>query len=321
MFLLLLSLTSTPALAKDPAAEAAPFHPGEVQRFRSDARVRLPGAMWLVSERNDEARVAQFAVGLVVACGAIEDGKRAWQVDCTVEDAAIQGVPMPGDEAGLEPVLAELDDQLTGKLVRLRVKRDGRVTAVELVPDGSGVNRRTRLRDESLRLIVARGLAGLDLLRPPRSIVVGDLWLQSQSLLTMAPTVVGTAGATELVHQLKPREEGGYTVLSSGKAMISPTPSADGGENHFATTLNCRAEVDARGHLVSRVWEVIGKPTASSDIADGTAGLEYVQQGTLRALGADEATTLGMTGVVEAWGPLPTALHGATSFGPPRPPL
>lgn len=309
-------LLATAAPAAEPELPAA-FHVDEVQRLRVDARVRLPRVMWMTTDRNLEARTAQFAVGMTLSCGAVEDGRKAWRVDCLIEDAALQAVPMPGDETRLQPVLEDMDRQLTGKVVRLRVRRDGRVTNVNLVGEGGPANRRTRLRDESLRLIAARGIAGLDLLRPRR--FGQDTWLQTQSILTMAPTVTGTAGATDLAHQLTPADDGGYSVRSSGKALIVPATGGDG--DTFMATLACSAVVSARGHLVKREWHVVAEPTASSAIADGMQGLPYVQEGTLRAVAPDEEVVLGETKEIEAWGPLPTALHGGVTYGAPRPPL
>jgi hypothetical protein len=63
------------------------------------------------------------------------------------------------------------------------------------------------------------------------------------------------------------------------------------------------------GGLVEHKWSVVGHPTASSPIAEGMAGIPYIQVGRLITMSPGVSAVVGRTGEIEAAGPQMTAIQ------------
>jgi hypothetical protein len=274
---------------------------GEPQRYAIQARVSLPLFMRLDTGFNNEARMVGFDLRLVTTCTETPGPEPCEtcgrgpnpneEVLCLIDDLAFSATGMAQEKGRLQPIVTEIDEQLTGSVVQLQVRHDGRLVNIDL----EGLDRRNHVVGnfiENLRLILARGFAGLDLTAPPE----GDRsWVQYDSWLLRLPDAEGSMGGSEIVHRIYEETDDTITVESGGRALLVPVDveySANKYETRFHGIAIQRRE-DAR--LVERAWTVIGVPTASSRIAFGTAGYAYMQDGWIKALDEGETWNVGQS--------------------------
>ncbi len=227
------------------SAPAAPMEwrwaPDTTHRWYLESEVVLPGFMWLNASANRDGRVSAFQVRAVLQCRVADElGRRGWDLDCVLHDVSLSAVPLPGDEGTLAPILAEHDALLTGASVELGMRRDGRLSRVDLAPPRADSRRQNRTH-ENLRLVVARALAGLDMQLPRDG--SGDApWLQMQSPLAQVPTSTGSRGAVDIVHE-RVEERGPWTVVRSAGAGTIVAESMSG---HFENPFDLRLGGDGR---------------------------------------------------------------------------
>lgn len=306
---------ATSAFAASPQVSGLDWRwSGEPRRYRIETEVLVPSFMWFIADNNLQARVSAWQVGLVLNCpSAVPSGKKAWQVECQIEDAALRAAALPGDQATasrpsiLNPVLDELDRKLTGATIQIGLKKDGRVTMVDI--EGlERANRRIGQMNEILRQVVSRAIAGFDLELPEGGVAPAS-WTQRSSQLMVAPNQVGTFGGTETVHRVfqvidattdpgLPAGQISAVLQSTGRGTIAPMSGAsDAPQNLYSCKLESVAVFDATaGLLTERVWAVEGEPTASSAITEGGAGIPYYQHGQLNWIRPGEpAPGLGKT--------------------------
>lgn len=313
------------ALALPVAAHAdeGAFHLAEHERIYATASVQLPRYMWFLADFNRDIRVAGFEVELVMTCASEAVSRRRHEVTCLIDDAALRASPLRAEQGRAGKVLEQMRDKLDGATVVLQVRDNGLIKNVALRDAYRRGQRHRRIRqmNENLRLVVMRALAGLDLERPRKGYTEDEVWAQGDTLLTMAPSAVGTMGSTQIVHKSRALEDDLLPVTTAGKAMIAPATSTRGGApaDTFDTRIEAEALVDPQtGGISSRAWKVIGTPTPSSAIAEGPAGLPYVQQGRVVALRDGDEIELGATGEVENPGKEPSAIQVGESLGVPR---
>jgi len=296
----LLALGATERTARAISADGLQWtwNEGETRRYYVDAEVQLPASMllWLLADRNKEARLVAFRTRSVLACSDEgRNSRRSREVHCKIEDIAIMGATLRGDRGLLQPILEEMDDKLTDSYLQLIVRNDGRITNVDLEGIKTTERREGRMQ-ETLRLIMARSVAGFDLQLPRKGLTEEGVWPQYQAMLFMAPSGHGTQGSAEIAHLIR-TTKGDYVIIeSAGRAIVSPgTDSA--ARDFFQTTLDSVAVFDVQeGMLRERVWASTGTPTASSATAEGARGIEYIQRGKILYLADSmEPPDLGQT--------------------------
>lgn len=269
---------------------------GEPQRFAIQARVSLPLFMRLDTGFNREARMVGYDLRLLTTCTAspgpepCENCGRGptpnQEVVCVLDDVAFSATGMVQDQGRLQPIVTQIDDHLTGAVVQLQVRRDGRLANIDL----EGLDRRNAVVGafiENLRLIVSRGFAGLDITPPPE---VDRSWVQYDSWLMRLPVASGSIGGSEIVHRVSSESDSMTIVESGGRALIVPANS----NNQYDSRMYGMTALDrANDRILERTWTVVGVPTASSSIAFGTAGYAYMQDGWIRALEQGETWRVG----------------------------
>ncbi|MEZ4241499.1 MAG: hypothetical protein R3F59_36185 [Myxococcota bacterium] len=293
---------TTPAHALD--SEVYGWDWSRTHRFYLESRVQLPTVMWFATPYNHQARVAGFDLRLNTTCGDAEiNTRRTVEVSCTLDDVALSAEALPQEAGKLQPILTELDDMLTGAVVQLVVNRDGRITNIDL----EGLERRNRRMgaiNENLRLVLTRAFAGLDFELPDDPAL--EQWAEYDSWLMRAPAADGSAGSSQVVHQLADKQGGFATFVSAGRAVIVPGE----GFNKFDTRLTGSTTFDLRnGRISDRTWTVVGGPTASSWLANGAAGYPYIQEGRVVALGQGQTWDVGESLEVPPDQRIPTAIQ------------
>lgn len=316
---LLAALLTSPAVAEAASVSEAEPAIAASERIYIDTSVRLPLFMWFLSDFNREVRTSGFDIELVMTCKSERVTRRAHETRCRIDDASLQGIPMPSERGRLGPVVEEMREKMVGAELIMQVRNDGKIRNINLreaFRDGRR-HRRIRLMNENLRLVLQRAVAGLDLQAPREPLQPGMTWGQGDTLLTGAPVTVGTLGSTSLVHQSREEEPGFVTVRTEGKAMIAPAGPLGGTPTNFFDT---RVVVESVHHadsglLSARAWTVVGQPTSSSALAEGFAGIPYVQNGRLVALKDNEVPELRESGERESDSKQPSALQVQSSEG------
>jgi len=308
------------AWAHDGAGSPPVWTAAEPRRYAIQARVSLPLFMRLDTGFNREARMVGYDLRLVTTCTAqpgpepCESCGRGptpnQEVLCLLDDVAFSATGMVQDEGRLQPIVTRIDELLTGSVVQLQVRRDGRLANIDL----EGLERRNQVVGafiENLRLIISRGFAGLDFAAPPED---EQSWVQYDNWLMRLPVASGSIGGSEIVHRTAGESDDLIVVESGGRALIVPANSA----NQYDSRMYGMTAVD-REHdqILERTWTVIGVPTASSHIAFGTAGYAYMQDGWLRALEQGETWDVGQSvELADGWHvQQQTAIQAGASLG------
>ncbi len=287
----------------------------QAHRWYMAVDVHLPVKMWFNAERNTEVRAVAYQIRSIVDCkpGQRETGK-VWEVECDIEDIALTAAAHPGDAGRMLPVLQEFDDALTGATLQLQVGKDGRLKDVDL-EEVVSANRRLSERTENLRLILVRMVAGLDLRLPRHRTTSGDSWVQYQDTVLDSPSGSGTGAGVQIVHRATPSSSGGIDIITSGRGMVMPM---DIEGNLYDTTYAATGHFDRELGLTSRAWTTIGTPTASSRIAEGARGIDYLQTGEILRLEAGESHEIGETREANPPEITQTALQNWVSLGATR---
>jgi len=257
---------------------------GVEHRFYIQAQVRPSELMWFRAENNREVRVAEFRVNLSTTCRPERlVGKRGWELRCDLDDFGIAAAPVASEQGLLLPILDELDDKFTGAWLQVVFTRDGRVKNVDL----EGVdksNRRISQIHESMRLVLVRAFAGLDLQLPKNGDDKGKgSWKQKAALAMGFPSDLGTMGSAEIIHEITATDGDVVELSSTGRGVLGSgemveVAGQERPKNLYDMSLSGTARFDVgRGLLLSREYLVEGNPTASSMMADGWAGIPYVQ--------------------------------------------
>jgi len=256
---------------------------GQERTYHIAGQILLPRFIFFNAFNNIDARISEARMELVLGCVGHEQFKRGWEVHCTIDDISLQAVALPADKGRLDKVTAEWDERLTGKTLELELLDDGRVRNV-----GFGDLTRRNCRDgenmERVRQLMARMLSPLDLRLPKKGTDKGKGgWSQKDAQLTMFPSLTGSVGAVQITHQIAGKKGSKVKLTSGGKGTVGHSETARdvaGQESidYYALEVVSEAMFDLeRGELISRQVLVSGSPTASASIADGTAGLPYVQ--------------------------------------------
>ncbi len=266
---------------------------GVEHQWYIEAEVHLPGFIWFAAEHNKEARVTSYQVRMLTTCALALEEKKSYQLDCMIDDIGLRAATLSPDQAQLPEILEELDTKLTGAPLQLTLRKDGRLRSLDL----EGMERdnlRTGRIQENTRLVLYRVMAGFDLQLPRKGYARYPSWAQTDSVLMWSPSAVGTLGSTEFVHQVVERKGDLVIIQTLGRGMVVPGDQM----NQFDTNLDAMGVFDlSQGVLTERVWNSLGKPTASSAVAEGGKGLLYRQQGKLNLV-TGEAPEVGETSMV-----------------------
>ena len=150
------------------------------KRFLLISDVNAPEFLLWQAEFNYQARVFKWRTNIVASCVPSDVGKKTALVNCHIEDISLQATSLPGDMKNLPKVLEDLDAKLSGASLQLELSMDGRVRSIDL----EGIDKkRRRLTEivETMRLVLARAIAPLDLQMPKKGTDGGTgAWIRSR---------------------------------------------------------------------------------------------------------------------------------------------
>ncbi len=252
-------------------------------RYHLQAQVRLSEMLWFRSERNDNARVAEFRVDVLTSCKPSQAQKKGWELRCDIVAVGLQAAPLPQDAGKMGPIAEEMAQSLTGTWVQVDFRRDGTLKNLHLEGIESE-NRRVSQIHEILRLVLVRAFAGLDLKLPKKGSDGGKgSWKQKTSLSMGFMSDQGTLGSSATTHEITATEGSVVEITSQGQGTLGSGEMIliNGQErprNLYDVVFQGVARFDtARGLLVYREYIVDARPTASALLAEGTEGVHYVQ--------------------------------------------
>ncbi len=284
LWLLLFSFVAPLQAAHAVTGLAWQWQEGVQHRYLLQVQVRLSELMWFKATLNREVRVVEFRANVITNCrcnGAL--GKKAWRVNCKIEDIALQAAPVVQEAGLLQAVLDEMATNYRGATAQLQFMTDGRLRNIDL----EGVDKRNRRIaeiHETMRLILVRALAPLDLQLPKK----GDdgergFWKQSNVLAMAFPSNQGTMGSSSVEHRIVKQEGDILTLNTEGRGTLGTgetiiVANQERPKNLYDMSISGSAEFDrGRGVLLRRDYMVQGMPTASSLMAEGAQGIPYVQ--------------------------------------------
>jgi len=257
-------------------------------RYFIEAELLLPELLLLQQAENVNVRVSEVTVMLNTLCSPDgPPGKKVVVVSCSIDDVRLVAAPVRSEVGKLLPILDEMDAALLQATVELTLTRDGRLRGLSLQGMDDRI-RRLRQIQESLRQVMLRAYASLDLTLPKKGDDEGRTWRDATSRSMGFVTNTGTYGKAELSSKIVSQEGDIVQIDTQGQGVMVPgddqavmTPEGamvartkdNYDMSHRGTT---RFDV-ANGHIVERIYRVDGVPTASSQVAEGGAGVSYVQ--------------------------------------------
>ncbi len=257
---------------------------GTERKYLVQAQVRLSEMIYFTAPLNQDLRVVEFYVALFTTCRSeAAAGKKAFELRCKIDDVQLTAAPPEVDSnRDLVQTLDEYDKMLLDAEIQMVFGADGRIRNFDLEGIDASI-RRQREMQETLRLVLLRAYAGLELELPKKGDDGSTQWRQTESFAMQLPKSVGTMGGVRLDHAVAGTEGTVVTIDTAGKGTISSgetigAPGQERPRNFYDMDMRSRATFDtAQGTLVSRDYLVSGMPTASSAIATGVEGTPYVQ--------------------------------------------
>ncbi len=281
--LLALMSLSSPAMATNGLEWQ--WEVGEKRTYELAAHVLMPTVLTLESERNHQARLAEWFVEVVSTCEALEENKRGWRLRCDVHDLRLRGQGPVQDQDKLQAIIPEFDERMSRGWIQVSLSRNGRISDFDL----EGLEKETpRLKrgHELARVFLYRAFTALDMQLPRK----GDdrnqgAWSDDRPrAMEMVPAPNGTSGGSETAHVVKKVDGPEVHVATAARGTITGDEDRIG---YFAVELNGAATFDReRGILLDRGYNLVGTATASSVYAttDGKylhgAVAEFLPNGT-----------------------------------------
>lgn len=276
---------------------------GEERRYQVSTALDLPFVVEFNAINNTDAQVTGFNLGMVLRCRMEEAiGKTGFALRCEIDAASVQVEPVPSSVRLVQPIAEEWAGVLERDAwIQVELTQAGRVRSVDL----EGVDKRiqrTQQIGETMRLMVARALAPLDVGLPRKGDDGGlGQWVQPMTMINGLPRVDGSVGTMPLVHSLL-RTDGTrvFWAFHGDGSLASADDANSTARFSYAMRVDGSAVFDtAIGVMLECQFLAEGTTTASSiSTSSGGQGL-YRQATWIRLLGPQDApATLPVSGIV-----------------------
>jgi hypothetical protein len=274
------------------------------------AEVRLPQVWSFNAEENKDARISMFRFDSIIRCTTAEPaGKGKYELGCQAVDVRIAAAPLQADVGSLPGILDEYDGLLLTHPIRLLVTDDGKVKTVDI--DGISHNDKTVVIEETLRLMLVRQFALIDLQLPKKGDDGGRKWKQSLGLAYQFPDIHGTMGIATTDHVVASTEGSVVEIVSRGRGLVGSGEMIDVGgkeqpQQMYDAVLEGTARFDtARGLMLERKYLVRMDPKSSTAMINEWQAIPYVQ-----------AASMVLIDVGQMAAPLPPNIELPVSIGP-----
>jgi hypothetical protein len=275
-------LASSPAHA----AEGLVWEWSAPRRYLLELEMVVPRPLLFQAENNYEVRVVAMNLQVDTTCVAETVRKTATDLRCSLDQLSMAAMPVSADAGRVPTVLEDIEGARQGAWIELSLAPDGQLKAIDLEGlSTKNVNERVRQLQETMRLVLVRAFAALDLELPrDGAIAEGAQWSQKGSEIVGFPSLAGTVGSVELQLAVA-RTAGTVTTISTkgagiaGPGDVAVVGGAERVANQYDLVVSGWANFDTALHaLTGRQYEVTGTITAGSLDAAVGAGNPYVQK-------------------------------------------
>jgi hypothetical protein len=288
--MMLLAATAAPAAAQGPELIYR-WPTDEPVHYRIQTYVHAPRAgMWFYAAENDDARVAEFTMGLLVKCRQVDVQKKAVEVHCDIHRAQLGGAAAdPSEQDELLRIFSEYVGVLDDSQIQMVIGNEGRIKTFDLEGPTKNTEREND-RFEDLRMILMRSMSALEIELPKSGEDPGVAWKQKGAPLAMRLlSHYGTAGAVRMKHQVVGRDGELLNIETEATGMVSPAMGSSSVEEETLSPTDTSITVSmvasgkstfdpALGLFRTAEMSVNGTlTTASSGLGDGL----YLNQFTL----------------------------------------
>ncbi len=255
---------------------------GKKRRYVLASQTAMSSAIMVKTMNNIDRRILDWHVNMVTTCEAKDRfGKKAAEVHCTIDDIALKMRPTRGDENDMLALVNEWDEKLTGGVMVFKWALDGRLLTYEIEGvEYPRTNQRTREIVQTMRLVVGRTFAGLEVQLPKKGDDKGKTWELRDPMIMGFPSLVGAMGGMKSDAQVK--ETKGSNVIIDAFGQGTRGPAITGADerplNMWDMKMVAQATFDLEEKsLLSNVMEARGIVTPSSQLGEGGRSLPYVQ--------------------------------------------
>ena len=192
------------------------------RRYFIEAELLLPELLLLQQAENVNVRVSELTVMLNTLCRPDgPPGKKVVVVRCSIDDVRLVAAPVRSEIGRLLPILDEMDAALLQATVELTLTRNGRLRGLSLQGMDDRL-RRLRQIQESLRQVLLRAYASLDLTLPKKGDDEGRTWRDATSRSMGFVTNTGTYGKAELSSKVMSQEGDIVQIDTTGAGVMVP---------------------------------------------------------------------------------------------------
>jgi hypothetical protein len=268
---------------------------GQEVRYRIQTDIRSPQSFLFQAKKNVAFQSNHIQTALVTQCGEVEvRGKKAFALQCTVEDISLRAGFTSGHGTHVEDILKEWETTLKGAQVQLVITRNGQVRYAEL-DNGEMRNRRENEIHGAMEMILARAYTGLDAQLPKAGTDEGlGQWSIKHANTMGTPSASGVMGSVRGASTFVQRDDETVLIHSTARGMRMTGPTNVGLVGiAYEMKLNDNVIFDnVRQQMSARSYYVEGTPTASNDL---NASFTYIQQGLVERLDDASPVALGQT--------------------------
>ncbi len=267
--------------------------PEQERRYFLQTTVTVPEYVTLWTDRNDQPVLKGFQLAANIRCKHTDSiGKSTVALRCTFDDLALSGDPVSTSEGAAKEALDLWAAELEGDDIWVEVLQtsQGKLRSIE-VKGLVGFDRKSQLRVETMKQMVERLLAPLDVHLPRKGDDNGNgTWAQREARAFRMMSRQGSMGGIRMRSQIAAERGDSVIIGLTGEGTIASGETLDSVvHSTYSVQLVGSYRFDrAEGAVVESQYSAKGIPTASAGRAEGVAGTRYDQTSLARLLGPDE---------------------------------
>jgi hypothetical protein len=242
-------------------------------RYRTEALVGTPAGYPIKGEKNVEARATHLAISMDSSCLA-SPLKKGWSVDCTVERVALEAAAFPGEQAEMDVIMAEYGQLLTGSVVQLSLRTDGRIRSLDLEGVSKKSDRHADIH-ETLRQLLRRAFSALEVQMPKDP--ADTSWKHRGSPLSFGlMSAHGTSGGVRYEYERAGQVAGTTVIEGFGRGNVM---TGLGAEAEVGSIMNLivsgRARFDEAAGLIAHSEVSVTGELSAGSLGSGNPNSKY----------------------------------------------
>ena len=217
--------TTTVALAargKQPTGPVGhPWPAGVKIPYRAQMWLATPNGMRLYAFSDLDARMTEMTLAVNMVCEAELPTERFQAMLCEIAAVEMAGTTGGfGEDKKLRDIFKEYSVDLSTAELQLEWSLDRRLRTFDL-EEVSKENNRAAEKQESMRLLLAQALSGMELPLPDGKLTAAQTWVTKGSPVAMRlPAPGGTAGGVKVAHEVLKVEGDIATVRTAGSGTL-----------------------------------------------------------------------------------------------------